>query len=168
MHTAVLVREAFRDIRINDLIYTGISHRYFVKGSIIMGLAYFALATLLASQIPLRIDLSLGWLTLMLPIAAVHNFLYYLHWRRWGVAVDGEFVVIRRGVVGVDHMVIPAYKIQEATRIQTPLMRRHGLSSITLSVASTSASVPFLRDQEVRHLIDYCLYVTEATDRSWM
>jgi putative membrane protein len=163
-HTEVLIREALADIQINDLTYTGISRRYFVRGAIIIGLTYFALASVLASQLPF----SLSWLSLALPVFVAHLFLYHLHWKRWGVAVDGEFVVIRRGVVGVDHIVIPAFKIQEAARVQTALMRRHGLSSITLSVASTSVSVPFLRAEEVRQLIDYCLFVTEATDRSWM
>ena len=104
----------------------------------------------------------------LLPLWILHLLLLYMSWKRWGVAVNNSIVAIRKGVLGVDHIFIPAFKIQEIGRLTTPLMQRHQLSSVNISVASRSLSVPFLPDEVVRGLIDWCLYHTESTNRSWM
>jgi membrane protein YdbS with pleckstrin-like domain len=76
--------------------------------------------------------------------------------------------VVRKGIIGVDHILMPAFKIQEVGRVRTPLMKRHNLSTLSFSSASRNVTVPFLPDSMVREVIDYCLYETESTGRSWM
>ena len=75
---------------------------------------------------------------------------------------------MRKGIFGVDHILIPAFKIQEVKRTRTPLMKRKGLSSVTIAVASSKITVPFLPDLVVCGMINYCLFETESTNRSWM
>jgi putative membrane protein len=104
----------------------------------------------------------------LLPPYAIHLGLIYLSWTRWGLAIDNGLVVVRKGIIGVDHILMPAFKIQEVGRVRTPLMKRHNLSTLSFSSASRNVTVPFLPDSMVREVIDYCLYETESTGRSWM
>ena len=163
-HTDRLTSEALSAERIANLTFTGISRRYFKKLAGITCSAYLYFGLMVVAFIPG----GSAWIILLLPPLALHIALLYMSWKRWGLAIDGGIIVVRRGVIGVDHTLIPAFKIQEVSRIRTPLMKRHGLSSIRFSVASRSTSVPFLPDQVVRNAIDYCLFQTESTDRSWM
>ena len=81
----------------------------------------------------------------MLPLWMLHLVLLYLSWKRWGLAVDADILVIRKGVIGVDHLFLQAFKIQNIARKRTPLMRRHHLSAIHFTVASSSITIPHLR-----------------------
>ncbi len=82
--------------------------------------------------------------------------------------MDGGIAVFRQGIIGVDYIVIPAYKHQMFRFTQSLLMKRHDLASIDLIAASRSARVPFLDGAVARQVIDLCLYQTESTNTSWM
>lgn len=159
-----LTSEALSAERIANLTFTGISHRYFKKLAVITCSSYLYFGLMVGALVPGGST----WIILLLPPLALHIGLLYMKWKRWGLAIDGGIMVVRKGIVGVDHTLIPVFKIQEIGRIRTPLMKRHGLSSIRFSVASRTMSVPFLPDQVVRNAINYCLFQTESTDRSWM
>lgn len=161
--TRTLLREALNAEDVAGLEFTGISKRYLAKMIAIVSACYLLVA-LYVGQAPSGDAVLAG----MLFIWLVHMLFLVMGWRRWGLALNGDTLYIRKGVIGVNHAVIPAFKVQEISRLQTPLMRRHGLSSLRLSVASGSYSVPFLPDALVVDAINNTLYNVEGTDRSWM
>ncbi|MCZ6641985.1 MAG: PH domain-containing protein [Gammaproteobacteria bacterium] len=164
-HTDLLTNEALSAQRLSQLEFTPISHRYFNKLATITTVCYCVIALGFSAAM----SLSFFWVFgLLLPVLAVHVFLVYMSCKRWGLAIDNGLVVVRKGIFGVDHILIPAFKVQEIGRIQTPLMKRKDLSSIGIAVASSKVSVPFLPDEVVRRVINYCLFEAESTDRSWM
>jgi putative membrane protein len=162
-HTRTLLDEALRADHVAHLNFTGISPRYLYKMSAIITVVYFLIVVTIGQS-------SLGYLSSLaiLPIWTLHLFLLYMRWKRWGLAVDAGNLVIRKGVLGVDHAVIPAFKVQEISRRRTPLMRRHDLSSLHLRVASGRYAVPYLPDAVVAGAINYSLFEVESTSRSWM
>jgi len=165
IHTDQLTNEALSAERLEALEFTPISHRYFKKLAAITTVCYLTISIVFFS---ILMPLDFVWVLGLLPILTIHVFLLYMSYKRWGLAINDGLVVVRKGVLGVDHILIPAFKIQEVERSRTPLMKRHELSSISITVASSKVSVPFLPDQVVRGVINYCLFETESTNRSWM
>ena len=163
-HTDELTREALAAEKLSNLCFTGISRRYFHKFAGITTLFYVGIGLTFSLLVPEKT----AWLSLLILPFIAHIALLYMRWRRWGIAIDNGIVVVRKGIIGVDHTLIPAFKIQEIGRMGTPLMRRHRLTSISLTIASGTLWVPFLPDQIVRSTIDYCLFETESSNRSWM
>ncbi len=163
-HADQLTDEALSAERLEALEFTPISHRYFKKLAVITTVCYVTMSIVFSTLMPLGFVWSLG----LLPILTIHVFLLYMSYKRWGLAITDGLLVVRKGVLGVDHILIPTFKIQEVERGRTPLMKRHELSSISITVASSKVSVPFLPDQVVRGVINYCLFETESTNRSWM
>jgi putative membrane protein len=102
-------------------------------------------------------------LAYMLQISVV-----FLIYNRWGIAVSGNYVVVRKGIVGIDYIVLPAFKMQRVALHETPLTKRRGLSSISFLVASRSVKVPFIDSQLARDVLNYCAYQVESRKRSWM
>ncbi len=163
-HTDTLTHEALSAERLERLEFTPVSYRYFKKRALIATAAYLGIAGLIImSAFPIGV-----FLLLLLPLLAIHLFLLYMSWKRWGLAINDDLIVIRKGVIGVDHILLPAFKIQEVGRVQTPWMRRRALSSVSFSVAARRVTVPHLPDAVVTGAINFCLYETESTDRSWM
>ncbi len=162
-HTRTLLREALNAEPVSTLRFTGISTRYLYKMCAIFSFFYL-LVMLFVLRTEAGVAVSLG----VICIWAVHMFFQFMSWKRWGLAVDRDKLYIRKGLIGVDHAVIPAFKVQEVCRQQTPLMKRHALSTLHLSVASGRYSVPFLPDEIVRQVINYTLFEVESVDRSWM
>jgi putative membrane protein len=92
----------------------------------------------------------------------------YLSFRRGGLAVDGDVIVVRSGTVGVDYRLFLAEKVQDVTHIQSVLMRRHDVSTLRFHTASSTIKVPYMSSRFMRSVVDYCVFRAESTQRSWM
>ena len=144
------------------LDFTSVSMRYFSKRAAIFSCAYPVLSVLLV--------VIEGWWIIVCvpPVWCLHMVFLFMSWKRRGIAIDRDIAVVRQGIIGIDYIVIPAYKQQNLRLTQSFLMKRHGLANIALSVASRTARVPFLDRDFARQVVDLCLYQTESTNRSWM
>ena len=69
---------------------------------------------------------------------------------------------------GVDHIIIELHKLQKVRFTQTPLIKRHGLGSLSWVVASRTVTMPFLEANFARQMLDYGLFQSESSARSWM
>ena len=69
---------------------------------------------------------------------------------------------------GVDHIIIELHKLQKGRFTQTPLIKRHGLGSLSWVVASRTVTMPFLEANFARQMLDYGLFQSESSARSWM
>ncbi|ASM51555.1 putative membrane protein [Pseudoalteromonas espejiana DSM 9414] len=109
--------------------------------------------------------LSLGALLVLsgLVTLSYQRYGYYLH------EDNGRFyLVVRKGMIGVHYRVFELYKAQSARSISTYLMRRAGLKSLYIQLASGFAFIPYIKQQDADYIIDFTLYQAESTKRSWM
>ena len=109
--------------------------------------------------------LSLGVLLILagLVTLAYQRYGYYLH------EDNGRFyMVVRKGMIGVHYRVFELYKAQSARSISTYFMRRAGLKSLYIQLASGFAFMPYIKQQDADYIIDFTLYQAESTQRNWM
>ncbi|MCH8537960.1 MAG: PH domain-containing protein [Alkalimonas sp.] len=102
--------------------------------------------------------LPLAWLAAMV----------LLRWRRWGYAMDQEFIYIRKGLIGIDYYSAPVFKVQQVKLKQNWLLRRAGLCHIQLVFASGALDVPFIPKQHGQLMLNYCLHQAQSSGKSWM
>ena len=91
-----------------------------------------------------------------------------LRWWRWGIAFDENYVYVRRGRIGVDYLCFEPYKVQQVMVKQSVFMKRRGLATLKVVLASGAVTVPFLPETYVHELADSILHEVESTRRSWM
>ncbi|MBQ4834058.1 PH domain-containing protein [Pseudoalteromonas sp. MMG010] len=88
---------------------------------------------------------------------------YYLHQDQ-----GRHYLVIRKGMIGVQYRVFELYKAQSAHSISTYFMRKSSLSSVHIQLASGFAFMPYIKTPDANYLIDFTLYQVESDTRSWM
>ena len=91
-----------------------------------------------------------------------------LRWWRWGIAFDQQYIYVRRGRIGVDYLCFEPYKVQQVMTKQSVFMKRRGLATLKVVLASGSVTVPFLPEKYVYNLANVILHEVESTRRSWM
>ncbi|MFA3792501.1 PH domain-containing protein [Aliiglaciecola sp. SL4] len=95
-------------------------------------------------------------------------FLIYCRWKRWGYADDEEYIYIRKGLFGVDFYSFPKYKVQQTQFIQSRMMRRHNLATISIVMASGALTIPFINQLDGKRLLGSSLFTVSELNRSWM
>lgn len=161
-----LTREVMPLADIESLSFTGISKLFFYRNAVLWGLLYLPLPIILLIA---GLEDRAIWVALaVFAFYMLHVGVLYRSWKCQGIAIDANNVVVRKGVFGIDYLVIPAHKLQRARYTQSPMMKRHDLASLQLTLASRSVRVPFLASALVHQVIDYTLYQTESSSRSWM
>lgn len=161
---AIVVDEILPGCRPAGLPFTPVSSRYFVKNALIVSVFYvvFGGVVLILPESP-------SWLlALLLVLWPLHLARTWLRWKAGGLAIDGDMLVARSGVIGIDYRLLATHKVQDVTHVQSLLMRRHDLSSLRLNTASTSIRVPHMPTDFIRRVVDYCAFRVESTARSWM
>ncbi len=133
--------------------YTAVSVRYFVRLALTLGLFYLAVF-----GVALQTAAAAEYLWAIAPLLIAHLLLLFARFRRWGVAVDGGFVIIRRGLIGCTYVVLPAAGMQAISLRQSPFTKRAGLVALVeLHYASRTERIPFLPAGFAQRLGDYLL-----------
>ncbi|RUO73254.1 PH domain-containing protein [Idiomarina ramblicola] len=91
-----------------------------------------------------------------------------LSWKRWGYAIDDNFIYLRKGLIGVNYRCFPIHKVQQTKLSQSWFMRRFKLCSVKLVLACGGQTLPFIKRTTGEKYIDTCLYQVEALRKSWM
>lgn len=91
-----------------------------------------------------------------------------LRYKRYGFYSDGEQVFVRTGFIGHTVTIFSLYKVQQIQKTQTPMMRKSGLSTLTIQLASGRLRIPYLPNCLVTDFINLALYHTESSQRSWL
>ena len=94
--------------------------------------------------------------------------LVYMSWKRGGLAVVRDMVVVRSGTIGINYRFFPTSKLQDVTHMQTPFMRRRNVSTIEFMTAASKVKVPYLPSDFARQVINFTLADVESRPRSWM
>lgn len=146
------------------LTYQGVNVRQFLK-SLLKLAALNAAIVLLA----LALGAAAGWLVagsvlLWLLVAP----LCWLAWKRWGLALTSDYLVVRRGIIGVSYYTVPVHKLQKVRLSRSWLMGRNDLLHVTFTVASRALTVPMFAGESARLCADLMLARVESERRSWM
>lgn len=157
-----LAKQTWPNSQLSTIDYQPVSKRLAVRNTLI---AFWLL-------IPLAAVLSYVGNT-ELAIASVALFilsiaLITLRWKRWGYAIDDQFIYLRKGLIGVNYRCFPIHKVQQTRVAQSWFMRRFQLCSVKFVLACGGQTLPFIQYKIGESFIDFCLYRVEALKKSWM
>ncbi|OUE41023.1 hypothetical protein BZY95_12930 [Billgrantia desiderata SP1] len=113
----------------------------------------------------LLISLELSWpawggLAAGLPLLAA--VLAHWRWIATGWAQEGDFLRVRRGVVGQRTGIFPMHHLISLRLQQSWLQRRRGVATLHLELANGRQTLPYLKEDDARHLADTLLFTAEC------
>lgn len=90
-------------------------------------------------------------------VAVVYSYLFIfllpkLRWKRWRYEVREQEIELQYGVFIVKRTLIPMIRVQHVDTLQGPLLRKYGLSTVTVSTAATVHEIPALDMEEAESL----------------
>lgn len=87
-----------------------------------------------------------------------------LQWERWRYKIYENQVELMYGVIVVRRVIIPMIRVQHVDTKQGPLLRRYGLSTVTISTAATIHEIPGLIDEKANSLRDHIAKLAREAD----
>ncbi|WP_199610039.1 PH domain-containing protein [Flocculibacter collagenilyticus] len=158
-----LIDNVYPDNQLSKIRYMAVNARYLVRPIMLYALPLFiaGIASFVLQQVM--------WLSTGLIILSILSVAGAIQtWKRWGFAMDDNYIYVRKGMIGVDYYCVPIYKIQQTAYKQSRFMKPHQLATVQLVLASGSVSIPFIAEAQAYSLIDRSLYQVEQSKRSWM
>lgn len=157
------VRDKWLGKYIQDFTETeGISKHFFWRGLKYRS-AFFGILILVAAYagewflIPILIVLAI--------ITITFKWLKYIKTR---YAYNNSELYIGGGVLGMKNTLLPAYKIQNLSLVQTPYEWTRDLASLRIDTAAGKVIIPFIQYEKASALLDKLLYKVEITQKGWM
>lgn len=145
-----------------DLEFTPIEIQYLKK--IVL---YGCLLPISLVALPLAYFVSAYFLMLYLISLPIIGF-SYLSYKRYGYCIQENHLIIRDGLIGTNYHVLERFKAQHLSEATSPSQRRLELGSLKIQMAYATISLPYIKLQEIRQIINQGVYLTEATNKSWM
>lgn len=102
---------------------------------------------------------------LVLPMA---TFLAWQYGRRVALYFDRSYLLVRKGWIFPERMVMPLHKLQSVSITQNFFLRRRKLCHLKLYTAAGVRTVRYLAEREAQELYNYLLWCVEASDEDWM
>ncbi len=158
-----LLDDAYPDNQLRQLPFGPISQRFLWRYLVL----YWLPAALLGPALLWQQQYPLLALFSALPLA-FWALLIVMRWYRYGYAQDENYYYIRRGYFGVDYYCFAKYKLQQVQFKQSWLMRRAGLCSVKLVLASGVLEIPFIGQTAGRLLLEQGLYQLQRSGKAWM
>lgn len=88
-------------------------------------------------------------------------------YKRFGVLVTPDGIVVRRGFIGYRVTSFLLRKIQRVSVTQTATQKRKGLATLRFFLASGSVKVPYIDFNQAKQLRDFALYKIESSSLAW-
>jgi putative membrane protein len=101
---------------------------------------------------------------LLIPLAAAIAWQTY---RRLGVLVTADGLVLRSGFLGYRMSAHLHRKVQKVAIAQSPIQRRRKLATLHIYLAAGAVRIPFIDIASAGRLRDYILYRVESSRRAW-
>ncbi|MEN6349797.1 MAG: PH domain-containing protein [Syntrophomonas sp.] len=97
---------------------------------------------------------------------AIYSILFQpnIRWRTWRYEVSEQEIDVLHGVFVKTRTLIPMVRVQHVDTEQGPLLRRFGLSSVTVSTAAGSHEIPALADDVAARLRDQISVLARVVD----
>lgn len=99
------------------------------------------------------------WLVVYLLLVSLSRFLFRKKFRLWA---DQDAFQIRRGVLGIENLVVRWDMVQSVSLEQSIYQERKQLATLVLFTAGGRITVPYIRLDEAQDLMNYALYKTES------
>ena len=87
-----------------------------------------------------------------------------IRWNTWRYIIADQQIELRYGVLIRHHLIIPMVRVQHVDTEQGPLLKRFGLSTVTIATAAGRHEIPALADavaEEVREKISILARVVD-------
>lgn len=122
-------------------------------------LLLFVLLSVTLASLMAMLRVSAAWSALALGVFFVYALVQIavvpkIRFRHWRYQVDAHELDIQFGVFVVRRVLIPLIRVQHVDTVQGPLSKQFGLSSVTISTAAGSHSIPGLSDRAADELRD--------------
>lgn len=88
--------------------------------------------------------------------------LIHLRWRHWGWHLDGKLLWIRLGLFGRRFEGIELERVQQASLLESPWQRRHGLRTLELILPQGALTIPYLPAETAAGLANRALQAAEG------
>ncbi|MEI2666910.1 PH domain-containing protein [Rossellomorea sp. LJF3] len=75
-----------------------------------------------------------------------------IKWKRWRYEVREQEIELQRGILVVKRTLVPMVRVQHVDTVQGPILKRYGLSTITISTAANVHEIPALDMEEADEL----------------
>ncbi|WP_054708596.1 PH domain-containing protein [Bacillus sp. JCM 19041] len=113
------------------------------------------------------------WILLFITAASVVGAVWslfkpYILYKSWRYEADHEFLQLKSGIWFEEHQLVPMAKIQAVETQQGPILRRYGLSSISVQTTGSSHLIEALRKEDavvLRNQIAHYAKVQEVDDQ---
>ncbi len=163
--SAELVKNTFDVTAFSDIAFRRISKRFIVRVMLIRILPVIAILFTIPianSEQNIAIYIGLSVLTLILFL------LVYTRWYRWGYFFSQDYIYIRKGLFGVNYVVFPRSKVQQACFKQSIFMKKARLADAQFVLASGGHTIPLIPQSEVEEQIDKTLTFLVMNKPAWM
>lgn len=106
------------------------------------------------------------WINVIfIPFAVL--YVYYAYKKAY-YKISENFVTIGSGVIDTTTNILEIHKIQAVRLKHTIFQKRMNISSVVISTASKSVTIPYINDEEALKIYNYLLFKVESQDKDWM
>lgn len=92
-------------------------------------------------------------------------FIYPIYMQKtWRYRVDDEYIQIKHGAIEHVHLLIPMVKVLHVSTSQGPILRKFGLSTITIGTTASSHEIPALPVDEAEDLREKIAMLAKVTE----
>lgn len=77
-----------------------------------------------------------------------------IRYRRWRYEIYEQEIYIQHGILIMTRTIVPMIRVQHVDTVQGPILKRYGLSTVTISTAATTHEIPALTDEDASNLRD--------------
>lgn len=105
------------------------------------------------------------YILLIIPITALQSWLFQKKFRLWA---DAEALQVKKGVYGVEELILKWNNIQKATLLQSIYQRRKQLATMKIYTAGGIIVIPYITYPQAMQIMNYALYKVEKENPSWM
>jgi putative membrane protein len=157
-----LMKNAMPGQSLGEQVFKSISKRFILRGVLLIALPISALLFVILPK-----DEGIPYLIITTVFVLTSGFVA-LRWKRWGYSFDGEYIYIRKGLLGVNYYCFPISKTQQAQFKQSVFIRPYKLAVLQIVLASGAHKIPYMPADEVRAIVNSILDLLVSDKRSWM
>jgi putative membrane protein len=160
---SALVDDVWPTNQLTSIAYQPISQRFIVRS---VGLFITPITVIMC----VLSVINQQWILVLpaLVFFVVASGLVWCRWRRWGYAIDDEFIYVRKGLLGVNYYCFTIEKTQMIKFKQSIFLRRHKLCHINFVTAASALTIPFIPKDIGWHLLSQSLHKVESLKKNWM
>ena len=152
----------YPDLVDKPLVFERVHYQYLIKR-----ILYIALLPISLVALPLAILVNVKLLSLM-AISIPLILIISLRYRKYGLMVLDDYLIIREGLIGTSYHILRRYKAQHLSEFTSPSQRRLGLATLKVQMAFKLITIPYVPIEKVNEIINDSIFLSETTNKNWM